>query len=144
MGTMARTGQRIFLRISIVFLSIVIYSTPVGATEDDMLLLPLTETFRCLACHLLEAPTADDATLNVFGADFLANQRIWDAELARADADGDGCTNGVEIGDADGDGAADGNVTEQADNPGVADDCGNENQIDEKTWSELKFIFDGN
>ena len=79
----------------------------------------------------------------IFGVDFLQNDRIWDAELAQMDSDGDGCLNGVEVGDSDGDGEADGNVTVQVGNPGVIDDCDSESLVDERTWTQLKALFDG-
>ena len=114
------------------------------ATEADLNVLPVTDPFRCLACHFTESPSVGDDALNVFGQDFLDNGRIWDSELAQIDSDGDGCLNGVEIGDSDGDGHPDGNVTEQTGNPGIVDECGAGSLVDEKTWSELKALFDGN
>lgn len=114
------------------------------ATETDMAQLPVSDPYLCLACHTTITPTPADHELNAFGLDFLDNGRVWDAELAQIDSDGDGCLNGVEIGDSDGDGIADGNVTEQSGNPGVVDECGSGSLVDEKTWSELKALFDGN
>jgi len=113
------------------------------ATEFFIKRLPVTAPNLCLACHDVEAPTAGNAVLNVFGLDFLANGRLWDSNLAQLDSDDDGCLNGVEIGDSDGDGNPDGNVTEQAGNPGVFDDCGSGALVDEKTWGTLKAMFDG-
>ena len=77
--------------------------------------------------------------LNVFGADFLANLRRWDAALAGLDSDGDGCLNGVELGDSDGDGVADGNIERLTSNPGAAD-CGS--SLDVTTWGSLKALFE--
>ena len=114
-----------------------------GATETDMTQLPVANPYLCLTCHTESSPTPLDFELNVFGLDFLDNGRVWDADLAQIDSDGDGCLNGVEIGDSDGDGILDGNVTQQAGNPGVADECGSGSLVDEKTWSELKALFDG-
>lgn len=113
------------------------------ATEFEMAKLPVTEPNLCLACHLVTNPTPTRSDLNPFGADFLANGRIWDLELASLDSDGDGCLNGVEIGDSDGDGRADGNVTEQTGNPGVPDECGSGSLVDEELWGNLKAMFDG-
>lgn len=118
-----------------------LWAGPAGATEADMARLPVTAPFLCLACHTQERP-GGSAPLNSFGADYLANGRRWDSDLAELDSDGDGCTNGAEIGDVDGNGQADGNVTEQAGNPGVADECG-PGLVDERTWSALKALFDG-
>lgn len=112
------------------------------ATEDDLALLPVSEPFLCATCHVENDPILD-STLNVFGVDFLANDRKWDENLAQIDSDLDGCVNGVEIGDSDGNGTPDGNVVKQAGNPGVAGDCGSEALVDEKTWGTLKAMFDG-
>jgi hypothetical protein len=114
------------------------------ATNLDMSRLPVIVPNLCLACHVLDAPTAGNAALNVFGRDFRANGQIWDLNLSALDSDGDGCLNGVEVGDSDGDGSPDGNVTSQAGNPGVADDCGSGPLVDEKVWGTLKAMFDGN
>ncbi|MFN2370006.1 MAG: hypothetical protein ABR506_02505 [Candidatus Krumholzibacteriia bacterium] len=119
-----------------------LWAGPASATEADMVRLPVTSPYLCLACHTQESP-GGGAPLNVFGEDYLANGRRWDADLAQLDSDGDGCRNGAEVGDVDGNGQADGNVTEQAGNPGVADDCGSGNLVDETTWSTLKAYFDG-
>jgi hypothetical protein len=115
---------------------------PASATEVDLATLPVAQPNLCLTCHTVAAPDPGDPALNVFGADFLANGRVWDGTLAQLDSDQDGCLNGVEVGDADGDGEADGNVDEQAGNPGVQDDCA-AGLADEKTWSALKALFDG-
>ncbi|MCX6927196.1 MAG: Ig-like domain-containing protein [Verrucomicrobia bacterium] len=42
--------------------------------------------------------------LNKFGSDFAANNHTWNATLATADSDGDGFTNGQELGDPTGSG----------------------------------------
>jgi len=36
---------------------------------------------------------------NDFGMAFDANGRVWDATICQADSDGDGITNGAELGD---------------------------------------------
>jgi hypothetical protein len=122
-------------------LALVISAGVVRATVTDAEKLPLTVRFGCLNCHQIAEPTAADHRLNAFGADFLANDRIWNETLAQLDSDGDGCLNGVELGDSDGDGIADGHVVEEAGNPGVADDCSGPT-LDEATWGTLKAIFD--
>lgn len=116
---------------------------PALATDVDMARLPVTVPNNCLACHVVEIPSVGDAALNPFGDDFLANGRLWDANLANLDSDGDGCLNGVEVGDSDGDGEPDGNVDSQAGNPGVVDECNAGSLVDEKTWGALKAMFDG-
>ncbi|MFO7652248.1 MAG: hypothetical protein R6X25_00320 [Candidatus Krumholzibacteriia bacterium] len=112
------------------------------ATEADMAELPMVQPNLCLTCHTVAAPQPASSELNPFGADFLANGRLWDQTLAQKDSDGDGCLNGAEIGDVDGDGQVDGNVTAQSGNPGVPGDCA-ANLADEQTWSSLKALFDG-
>jgi len=119
-----------------------LWAAGVRATETDMNRLPVTSPFLCLACHTQDSPSGS-APLNVFGADYLDNGRTWDQDLAALDSDGDGCTNGFEVGDSDGNGQPDGNVTEQAGNPGVPDDCGSGHVVDEQTWGALKAMFDG-
>jgi hypothetical protein len=112
-----------------------------GATEDDMAVLPVVQPHLCLTCHTLDTPVPGNAELNPFGGDFLDLGRIWSPEIAQIDSDGDGCTNGVEIGDADGDGVADGNVDVHTGNPGVPGDCAT--GLTEGTWTALKELFDG-
>lgn len=111
------------------------------ATEADMAVLPVVEPFRCLLCHVPTNPTRTDRDLNLFGEDFLDNGRRWNATLAALDSDGDGCSNGFELGDMDGNGVADGNVSVLNSNPGVPGDCG-ELIIDARTWGALKALFD--
>lgn len=120
------------------------WGTPGRATTGDMDQLPVTTRFACLNCHLSSQPTAGDFELNAFGQDFLANDRIWNVDLAQLDSDGDGCLNGVELGDSDGDGLPDGNVSEEMGNPGVVDECGGGALTDEVTWGALKALFDSN
>ena len=111
------------------------------ATPADMAVLPVVVPFECLICHVEVNPGPTSAALNLFGLDFLAGGRVWNAELAALDSDGDGCLNGVELGDADGDGLADGNVTTLATNPGDPGDCSRLG-IDASTWGALKAMFD--
>ena len=105
--------------------------------------LPVSFPNLCLSCHTVSQPTAGNASLNLFGDDYLANGRLWDANLAGQDSDGDGCLNGVEVGDSDGDGEPDGNVESQSGNPGVHDECGSGSLVDVETWGALKAMFDG-
>jgi hypothetical protein len=111
---------------------------PVAATVADMAGLPIQEPFRCAICHV-GGPDTGGAELNLFGADFLANLRVWNAALAELDSDRDGCLNGVELGDSDGDRVGDGNIVRLSTNPGVAD-CGA--SLDPTSWGELKALFE--
>lgn len=121
----------------------ILSAVPGLATEVDQAQLPVAVPNLCASCHVDNNPSPANFELNSFGVDFLANGRIWDANLANLDSDRDGCLNGVEVGDSDGDGEPDGNVESQAGNPGVYDECGSGSLVDEKTWGALKAMFDG-
>jgi hypothetical protein len=116
----------------------------VHATDHYLRLLPVDPAesiYMCRNCHVSESPTPSSSDLNPFGEDFRDAGFAWNAELAALNSDGDGCTNGVELGDSDGDGVLDGNVTRETGNPGVADDCGDGALTDPKTWGALKVLF---
>jgi hypothetical protein len=116
----------------------------VRATADDLGNLPVAaenSRFGCKNCHILQQPTTNDHDLNPFGQDYLANGRVWNAALANLNSDGDGCTNGFELGDTDGDGVLDGNVVQESGNPGEPDDCGGSFLTDQSTWGALKALF---
>jgi hypothetical protein len=136
-------STRLKVLAGLVWVTAAVWSSQAVATEADLSQLPVIEPYLCLTCHTTSDPTPASHGLNLFGADYLVNGRVWNFDLAQLDSDGDGCLNGVEIGDSDGDGIADGNVTEQASNPGFADDCDSGSLVDERTWSELKALFDG-
>ncbi len=141
----AGQGRRILAAATVLVAVVLVFcpaAGPAAATELDLQQLPVTEPFQCLICHVSE-PAQSGAPLNAFGTDFLANLRTWDAGLASLDSDGDGCTNGVELGDVDGDGQSDGNVDQLQSNPGAANDCGGAS-VDSRTWGELKSLFDRN
>jgi len=116
-------------------------SVVVDATTGDMEQLPVATRFGCKNCHVSSQPTPADFALNSFGQDFLNHNRLWNADLAQLDSDGDGCLNGVELGDSDGDGELDGNIIEETGNPGEADDCGGGALTDEITWGAFKALF---
>ncbi len=115
---------------------------PATASEADLEQLPVVEPFRCLLCHVADPDQTGRTELNPFGRDYLDNLRTWDDALATLDSDGDGCTNGVELGDVDGDGSTDGNIDRLQSNPGAPNDCGGAS-VDSRTWGELKSLFDG-
>lgn len=135
------TGPKHHHLLAGAFALVVLLCQASAATEEDMTLLPVVEPFLCAVCHTMDDPVAGRSELNVFGLAFLAADRQWNSELASADSDGDGCTNGVELGDTDADGVADGNVTALQSNPGDGSDCG-VNSVDATTWTELKGLFD--
>ncbi|MDO9171139.1 MAG: hypothetical protein Q7W29_04825 [bacterium] len=126
---------------SIVVALVILNVAAASATETLMDRLPLNARFSCLNCHTVAAPTSATAALNPFGAAFRDGGSVWDNALAVQDSDGDGCTNGAEVGDIDGNGQIDGGVTEESSNPGD-EDC-SASILDEKTWGQLKAMFNG-
>jgi hypothetical protein len=127
---------------SIVAVLVILCVSAASATEALQADLPLSVPFACLNCHLSDAPSAANASLNAFGTAFFDHGSEWDSYLAGLDSDEDGCTNGAEVGDVDGNGVADGSVTQESSNPGVAGDC-SASTIDASTWGELKAMFTG-
>lgn len=61
--------------------------------------IPNGKAYSCKTCHGKSNKTED---LNPFGKDYLANKNMWDSVLAKKDSDGDGKTNGWELGDEEG------------------------------------------
>ncbi|XP_076456030.1 tyramine beta-hydroxylase-like [Babylonia areolata] len=75
---------------------------------------------------------------NSFGKDFLANGATWNEALCRADSDGDGLTNGQELGDPDctwTQGALP-NRTTSITHPGVCDPWNDPQCMQNNTWVE--------
>lgn len=70
-------------------------------------MLPNGSRFNCSNCHV---SSGGGGARNPFGADVLdivggsSSIKFWSPELAALDSDGDGFTNGQELGDPDGDG----------------------------------------
>jgi len=126
---------------SIAAVLVILCGSVASATVALQADLPLSTPFACLNCHFSETPTAADAALNDFGEAFLDNGTVWNSYLAGLDSDGDGCTNGAEVGDSDGNGHPDGGVHAESSNPGVTD-CSASN-IEEATWGYLKAMFTG-
>ena len=60
--------------------------------------VPNGEKNKCPTCHLA-GQMPSKATLNAFGKDFRNAGFKWTAELAKKDSDGDGVSNGRELGD---------------------------------------------
>ena len=60
--------------------------------------IPNGGVYSCGTCH------TSSSAWNPFGQDFNANNRLWNATLAGLDSDGDGFTNGQELGDPNGTG----------------------------------------
>ncbi len=122
-------------------LILAVFACPAVATETLMAELPSSTNFSCTNCHDGSGEPAA-TNLNVFGIDFQANFSTWDQSLASLDSDGDGCTNGVELGDSDGNGVLDNGIVQESSRPGVTGDC-SAASTDESTWSNLKNLFNG-
>jgi hypothetical protein len=124
---------------------LLVLSAPVRATEDLQQRLPLHVPFSCDNCHQPDAtPTLLDPALNVFGLDFndpAVGNNTWTSYLASLDSDGDGCTNGAEIGDVDGNGQADNGVHQESSNPGLDGDCSSASVFETMPWGDLKELF---
>lgn len=84
--------------------------------------LPNGSMIGCASCHV---NPSGGGTLTSFGRDINNNyltqpgrsgQVVWNAMLAMLDSDGDGVSNGQELGDPDGDGMTDASI--QVTNPG--------------------------
>ncbi len=61
--------------------------------------IPNGATFSCANCHI---NPAGGGTRTGFGNAFANNSHLWNATLATLDSDGDGYSNGVELGDPNG------------------------------------------
>ena len=122
---------------------------PAHAGEDDLRALPTDNRFGCANCHVGSGvtasfvPEATALTLNQFGLDWLEFGSAWSPEFAKANSDGDGCSNGFELGDPGGTWQPnDARLTiPTADqrNPGDASDCAL--PISEGSWGTLKSLF---
>ncbi len=128
-----------------VLMMLLLLATPAWATDELMQQLPLHVPFRCDNCHLdVSIATLADPSLTVFGLDFTdpdIGDNTWNSYLANLDSDGDGCTNGAEIGDMDGNGRVDNGVVQESSNPGLDGDCSSTSFFEERTWGELKTMF---
>ena len=104
-------------------------------TNGYMEKLPAHTKFKCTICHRSESPISGN-DLNKFGIDFKENAFAWNGTLAQEDSDGDGQTNGWELGDTDGDGLMDAGQSDERSNPGVRP-----SSIDQETWGVIKRLF---
>jgi len=72
----------------------------VYAKGKDMKQIPNGKKFQCAQCHSNGNYKPEGYT--AFGKDYQVNGRLWNALLAKKDSDGDGKTNGQELGNPDG------------------------------------------
>ncbi|MCP5516527.1 MAG: CHRD domain-containing protein [Verrucomicrobiales bacterium] len=108
-------------RVALLLAAAAIGVTEAKARDFRVNMIPNGNTFRCANCHLSPGGggprtpfgQAVNARVTPGGA-----QPFWDAVLAGMDSDGDGATNGEELGDPEGDGVATPGV--QVFNPGSA------------------------
>ncbi|KAL3319326.1 hypothetical protein Ciccas_002008 [Cichlidogyrus casuarinus] len=93
------------LNLSLLFLLV---SATVNARPSYVKLLPnganvpnpcLSNSIYNAIGHLDPTGSGGDAALNRFGHGFKANSRTWNMVLCQLDSDGDGFTNGEELGD---------------------------------------------
>ena len=84
--------------------------------------LPNGRALGCAACHVNPAgggartPFGNDINNNYLTQPGRSGQVVWNAMLAMLDSDGDGVSNGQELGDPDGDGTVDASI--RVTNPG--------------------------
>ena len=74
------------------------------ASPDYVALIPNGTVISCVTCHVNADPATDGTTRNGFGLAWRNNtpNRVWNSLLASLDSDGDGFTNGQELGDPTG------------------------------------------
>ena len=83
----------------ILLLGMMLAAQSVLATSSYVSQIPNGATFSCANCHI---NPAGGGTRNGFGTAFANNSHVWNATLATPDSDGDGYSNGVELGDPSG------------------------------------------
>lgn len=93
-----------FLRLAILFSLVSLLACLSTALEKFVARIPNgdagdREGSGITCSHLGHTPCAPGAPRNQFGLDFLANEFKWNKALCEKDSDGDGLTNGEELGD---------------------------------------------
>lgn len=130
-----KSPVRIIVLVSSILVSL-LFGVLTG-TDNFMQKLPVYDDLRCEVCHTSSEPVTGDAERNPFGVDFMENDYEWNRVLAEMDSDGDGSTNGTEIGDSNGDGIT--TISRVRSNPG--DPLDKPSSIDQKTWGVIKSLY---
>lgn len=141
------------LLMTILWLGAALLAAPgaASATQQELQELPRLD-FGCLTCHAGSGVTASSVpagssnSFNAFGQAWLEWRdagKAWDKDFALRNDDGDGCSNGFELGDPGGDWRPGLPRPEQAGdepgNPGDPGDCAL--PINEDSWGVLKSLF---
>ena len=136
------------------FTGIALLAVPVSASASEVANTKIPpNSYGCTLCHGAEAVTPTEVPpdsivpLTQLGLEWVSQapdeaNRLW-SDLAVGNVDGDGCSNGYELGDPSGSYLPDGSqrLDESAFDPNVHD-C--TLPISEESWSRLKALFDGN
>ena len=113
--------------------------------------IPNGAAFSCNACHTAGGGTPRNAfglelETNFLTAAGAAGDVIWGPELAALDSDGDGVSNGAELGDPDGTWVAgDANPEVEAFHPGDPESTPPlpppDTAVEETTWGQIKKLI---
>ena len=113
--------------------------------------IPNGAAFSCNSCHTAGGGTPRNAFGLEIEANFLtaagaAGDVLWGPELAALDSDGDGASNGAELGDPDGTWVAgDTNPEGEAFAPGDPEStpppAPQETAVEETTWARIKQLI---
>jgi hypothetical protein len=79
---------------------LIVLTTPANAKLIEVKKIPNGKKNSCDNCH--QPGTESTDKLTPFGNDYMKNGKKWNSSIAGKDSDGDGMTNGQELGDPDG------------------------------------------
>jgi hypothetical protein len=103
---MRRFATIYFTTIVIIALTVLVIARPHRPAQ-----VPNGTVYQCLTCHTVSSPSPGNGPRNDFGQEVEANYLDvagaqgnvqWDPVLAALDSDGDGVSNGAELGDPNG------------------------------------------
>lgn len=139
--------MRLLQTILCLGVALLVAPPPASATEAELQKLPRLD-FGCLTCHSgsgvtsTAVPAGNASSFNAFGLAWL-EFGSWTPELAERNDDGDGCTNGFELGDPTGNWGPEKPrpqlAGDEPGNPGDPGDCAL--PINEDSWGVLKSLF---